>query len=142
MKLHSKYYGDIEYNDSDIITFSKGLPGFKKLTKFIIVPFEGNNVFSIMHSTEDIEIGIIIVSPFMVVKDYEFKLLENQIKELEVEKESDILVYNTVCPNKDVSKMTVNLKAPIVINTKSKVGEQLILDNDKYPIKYPLLKEE
>jgi flagellar assembly factor FliW len=37
-----------------------------------------------------------------------------------------------------VEHITTNLKAPIIINIKQKLGEQIILDNDKYKIKHPL----
>lgn len=142
MRLISKYHGEREYDEKDVITFEKGLPGFRQLKKFIIFPIEGNEVFSMLHSIEDMEIGLFVVSPFYVMKEYEFELSDDKIDELSVEKENDIIVLNTVCLNKDIKKITVNLKAPIVINIKEKKGEQLILDDDKYSLKYPLFKEE
>ena len=142
MKLYTKNYGIKEYNESEIITFPKGIPGFEHLTKFIIFPIEGNPVFNVMHSVEDFAIGLIVVSPFYVMKEYEFKLEDEYINELKIQNESDVLVVNTVCLNKEMKKITTNLKAPIVININSKIGEQLILDNDKYLIKHPLFKEE
>jgi flagellar assembly factor FliW len=141
MRLYTKNYGIKEYDESEIITFPKGIPGFENLTKFIIFPIEGNPVFNVMHSIEDLAIGLIVVSPFYVMKEYEFKLEDEYINELKIQKESDVLVVNTVCLNKEMKKMTANLKAPIVININSKIGEQLILDNDKYLIKHPIFKE-
>ena len=142
MKLLSRYYGEREYEEKDIITFEKGLPGFRELKKFIIFPVEENKVFNMLHSIDNMEIGLVIVSPFYVMKEYEFELSDEKIDELSVEKENDINVYTTVCLNKDIKNITVNLKAPIVINIKENKGEQLILDDDKYQIKYPLFKEE
>jgi Uncharacterized protein conserved in bacteria len=142
MKLYTKYHGIREYEENEIISFPKGLPGFRNLKKFIMFKIEENEVFSMLHSIEDLEIGLVVVSPFYVMKEYEFKLDDDRIEELQIEKESDILVINTVCLNKDINKITVNLKAPIIINNIKKIGEQLILDNDKYQLKYPLFKEE
>lgn len=142
MKLYSKYHGIIEYEEEEIITFSKGLPGFKDLKKFILFTIEENSVFSMLHSIENAEIGLIVVSPFYIKKDYEFNLGNKEKKELKIKSEEDVVIFNTVCVNKDVKKITTNLKAPIVINIKEHRGEQLILDNEKYLIKQPLLKEE
>ncbi|WP_026881228.1 flagellar assembly protein FliW [Clostridium akagii] len=142
MKLYSKYHGIKEYTEEDIITFEKGIPGFKDLKTFILFPFEENNVFSMLHSIENSEIGLFVVSPFYVMKDYEINLDDNTKQTLKIESEADVLIFSTVCVNNDLNKITTNLKAPIVINIKEHLGEQLILDDEKYLIKQPLLREE
>ena len=141
MELVTKYHGIREYNDDDIIVFNKGLPGFKELKSFIIFPLEKNEVFSILHSIENIEVGLVLVSLFTVVKDYEFKIPDIYVSELQIAGPEEVLVLTTVTLSFDIKKMTTNLKAPIIINVKEKLGEQLILDNDKYKIKEPLFKE-
>lgn len=141
MNLITKYNGIVEYNEEDIITFKKGLPGFEGLKKFIIVPYEDNDVFSILMSMEDMEVGIPVVSPFYVDKTYEFKLSDEKIKELNINSPEDVMVLNAVTLNSNIKYITVNMKAPIIVNIKGKVGEQIILDNDKYMIKEPLFKE-
>lgn len=138
MKLNTKYHGVKEYEEKDILSFKKGLPGFEGLKNFILFPVEDNDVFSILHSVEDDSIGLVVVSPFYVVKDYEFKLDDEKINELKIESTEDVLVLNTVTLNSDVENMTVNLKAPIIINIKNKLGEQVILDNPNYSIRHSL----
>ena len=140
MELITKHHGVQVYSDKDVIKFKKGLPGFKKLKKFILFPLESNEVFSILHSIEDVEIGLVLVSPYDVIKDYEFKIPDNYVVELQINKPEEVLVLTTVTLNSDIENMTTNLKAPIIINIKEKSGEQLILDNDKYKIKEPLFR--
>ena len=41
----------------------------------------------------------------------------------------------------DIKKITANLKAPVVINVNENLGEQVIIDKEKYKIKHPLVKE-
>lgn len=141
MNLNTKYHGVKEYEEKDIIEFKKGLPGFEELKKFILFTVEDNNVFSILHSVEDESVGLVVVSPFYAVKDYEFKLDDEMVKELKIESYEDVLVLNTVTLNTDVENITVNLKAPIIINIKGKLGEQIILDNPNYSIKHLLFGE-
>ena len=142
MKLNTKYYGILNYEQKDIITFQKGIPGFENLKKFILVSAEENKLFYILHSVEDLNIGIVVVSPFNVVKNYEFDLNDDKASELNVKSQNDIIVVNTVHLNSKLENITVNLKAPIVINKNENIGEQLILDRVDYPIKYPLFKGE
>jgi len=138
MQLVTKHHGVREYSKEDVIVFKKGLPGFKELRNFIIFPLESNDVFSILLSIEATEVGLVLVSPFNIQADYEFNIPENYIKELQIDKPEQVLVLTTVTLNSNFENMTTNLKAPIVINVKDRLGEQLILDKDKYKIKQPL----
>ncbi|APH13619.1 fliW family protein [Clostridium sporogenes] len=142
MNLNTKYHGCIEYEEKDVIYFEKGIPGFEELNKFIIFPVEDNDVFSVFHSIEKEDMGIIVTSPFSIEKDYEIQLEEEQIKNLKLQDEKDTLVLNTVTLSSDMNKITANLRAPIVINIKEKIGEQIIINSDKYKVKHPLFKEE
>ncbi|KEI76708.1 flagellar assembly protein FliW [Clostridium botulinum B2 128] len=142
MNLNTKYHGCIEYEEKDVIYFEKGIPGFEELKKFIIFPVEDNDVFSVFHSIEKEDMGIIVTSPFNIEKDYKIQLEEEQRKKLELQNEKDALVLNTVTLNPDIDKITVNLRAPIIINIKEKIGEQIIINSDKYSVKHPLFKEE
>jgi flagellar assembly factor FliW len=138
MRLNTKYHGIREYDVDDIISFNKGLPGFENLKKFILFSVEENELFSILQSVEDSDIGIVVMSPFSVVTDYEFKLSDEKINELLIETPEDVLVLSTVTLSSKAEDITTNLKAPIIINIIKKLGEQIILDNDRYKIKSPL----
>lgn len=141
MEINTKYHGIREYEEEDIIVFKKGIPGFENLTKFIIFTTEENELFNILHSIEDKNIGFVVVSPFHVKSDYEFNLSDERLKDLRIESPEDVIVLSTVTLSTNIEKITTNLKAPIIINIKDKLGEQIILDNEKYLIKYPLFKE-
>ncbi|GCD09027.1 flagellar assembly protein FliW [Clostridium tagluense] len=140
MELVTRYHGVQQYSDEDVIVFKKGLPGFKELRDFIMFPLESNETFSMLHSIEDIEVGLVLVSPFTIAVDYEFKIPDTYIKELQISGPDEVLVLTTVNLNSNIEDMTTNLKAPIIINIKQRLGEQLILDNDKYKIKQPLFR--
>ncbi|HCW03409.1 MAG TPA: flagellar assembly protein FliW [Clostridium sp.] len=141
MEFQTTHHGIREYDETEVITFKKGLPGFEGLRKFILFPAEENEVFNILHSVENPEVGLVTISPFTVDKEYEVELKEGLIKRLNIEKPEDVLLQSTVTLNSNLESITVNLKAPIIINISSKSGEQIILDNDKYLIKHPLIQE-
>lgn len=140
MKLRTKYHGIREYEEKDVIDFHKGLPGFEDLKRFILFPVEDNEMFSVLHSVDDVEVGFVVISPFDVLKGYEIKLDDETIKKMKIEKPEDVLVVNTVTLSSKVEDITTNLRAPIIINIKCKLGEQLILSNESYLVKYPLFK--
>lgn len=141
MELNSKHHGVVNYSEEDIIFFKNGLLGFEDLKKFIIFPLKDNDNFSIIHSVEE-DLGIILISPFMVKENYEFKLKENIVEELKIKEPNEVIVYTTVTLNSNIEKITTNLKAPIIINRFSKLGKQIIIDNESYKIKEPIFKEK
>lgn len=141
MKLKTKYHGIIEYDEKDIIKFGKGLPGFEELKKFIITPIEKDSPFYVLHSIDDEKTSFTVVSPFYIDSGYEFDISNDRIEELKIKGYEDLMILCTLTLNSDVKKITANMKAPIIINIKEKLGEQIILDNEKYLIKYPLFKE-
>ncbi|ADL51447.1 protein of unknown function DUF180 [Clostridium cellulovorans 743B] len=140
MKYNTKYHGEIEYNEEQVVVFQKGLPGFESLRKFVMLPVEDNPNFKILHSIEDNEVGLICVSPFDINSDYEVELEQSTIDNLKIENPKDVFILSFVTLASKVENITVNLAAPVIINNNNRLGEQIILNNEKYKIKYPLLK--
>ncbi len=132
---------DVEEKEKNIITFNNGLPGFESLKTFVLEEIEGSEPFKTLKSTEDVNIGFVTIVPFDFKVDYEVKLTEAVINSLKIEAPEDVLILNTVTLNSDVKKITTNLKAPIIINSKNNLGYQMILDRENYSIKHPLIKE-
>ncbi len=131
----------LEEKVNNIITFNNGLPGFESLKTFVLEEIEGSESFKTLKSTEDENIGFVTIVPFDFKVDYEVKLTEAVINSLKIEAPEDVLILNTVTLNSDVKKITTNLKAPIIINSKNNLGYQMILDRENYSIKHPLIKE-
>ncbi len=127
--------------DKNVITFNNGLPGFESLKTYVLEDIEGSEPFKILKSTEDENIGFVTIVPFDFKVDYQVKLTEAIINSLKVEAPEDVLILNTVTLNSDIKKITTNLKAPIIINSKNNLGYQMILDRENYSIKHPLIKE-
>ena len=141
MKLLSKYHGEVNYEEKDIIKFPSGIPGFEKLREFIVFSIEGSEEFSILHSIEDTHVGLIITNPFIFEKDYEINLPDYITANLKIEKPEQADVYTTVTLSSSLDKITSNLRAPIIINKELKLGEQYIMEAQKYDIRYPLFRE-
>lgn len=121
------------------LVFEKGLPGFENYKNFEINEIEENQKFKVINSIDDKNIGFIAVSPFDIKKDYEIKLDDDTINSLKIDKPEEVLLLNIVTLGKKLENSTVNLKAPLVISIKNNLGVQLILQDDKYNIKEPLI---
>lgn len=141
MKFVSKIHGELSYEEKNKVTFKKGIPGFLDLKEYIIVDLEENPMFKLLHSLENEEVGLVLISPFEVEENYEIKLSDEVVKNLKIESPTDVMLLSTVTLSQKVENITVNLKGPIIVNIKNGLGEQIIIDNDKYKTKSPLIKE-
>lgn len=135
MEIVSPIHGKIIYEENEVITFEKGIPGFQNLKKFVFKEVGDDTPFNILQSIEDKEIGFILISPFAVYDDYEIKLNDEILNSLKIETSDDVLLFSIVTLSSNINEITANLKAPLIINIRSKKGQQYIIDKDIYKIK-------
>jgi len=138
MKIQSTILGRVEASESEILTFENGLPGFENERNFIVLSIEGNEVYQILQSINSKEVGFVTANPYLFISDYTFDLDESTVEVLDIESEEDIMVLTIVTVKEPFNTSTVNLKAPVIINTKSKKAKQCILENTDYPIRYAI----
>jgi flagellar assembly factor FliW len=137
MKIETKFFGVVEIDDTQIIEFAHGIPGFENDHHFAVLKND-DSPFHVLQSVERAGLAFIIIELGKVVPDYEIDLPEEVVTELKLEKPEEALVCAIVVLPCDISQATVNLAAPLVINVKEKRGVQIILNNPAYGIKHPL----
>lgn len=141
MEVISPVHGKITYDENEIIKFEKTILGFDKSKRFILKDVNENDFFKILQSVDEPEVGFIVISPFEVENNYEINLNNEVISTLKIKEANNVLLYSLVTLNSKIEDITVNLKAPIVININNKKAQQFIIDKEKYKIKHPLVKE-
>ncbi|PAV31018.1 flagellar assembly protein FliW [Virgibacillus profundi] len=135
MRIQTKYLGDLAIDESKIIQFPAGLPGFINETGFVLLDLPDNPVFQILQSVSSADTAFIVTNPYHIYRDYSFDLDNNLMESLEISNEKDVTVLTIVTLKKPFQTSTLNLKAPIIINPNSKLGKQYILNVDDYPTK-------
>lgn len=139
MELQTKI-GTLQIREEEIIHFPVGLLGFSDLHRYIVVKKE-NSLFSFLQSVDEPDLTFVIIMPELVVGDYSVKLNRDEIDLLQIESPQDGGIYAIVTVPEDVASMTVNLQAPIVINTKDRFGAQIVLTDGPYHTRHNLLAE-
>lgn len=134
---------EMEHNEKKIIEFPKGLPGFEE--KAFFFSEEKDTPLAQLDSIECKEIGFILLRPQLFFADYLQKvdLLTEEVELLELgeNEQVDVWAIMTLCLS-DMSKATVNLRAPLLINPKAKKGLQIILNDEGYPFRQRLFVGE
>ncbi|MBQ4347277.1 MAG: flagellar assembly protein FliW [Firmicutes bacterium] len=139
MEIRTKYFGAVEYEQEDCLSFENGLFGFEDEKEFLLLPFDGSaGTMLSLQSTKTVELAFIVMDPFALHHEYSPELQPRELEALGV-KESEELGYYVLCVVKNpVSKSTVNLKCPVAVNPETRVASQVILDSDSYEMRHPL----
>ena len=142
MELETKNFGIIEIDEKGIIHFPDGIPSFENVKKYTLLGSgTEESPFKWLQGVDDPTLAFAIVDPFEIKADYDVDLNNDVMKALKIEKPEDVLIYSIVVVPEDVSKMSMNLKAPIVINLENNLGAQVLLDTDKYNVRHYIIEE-
>ena len=139
MKVNSRIFGEIEIHDSKIIHFPSGIIGFPELTDFAIIYDEEkgkDTPVRWMQSLQETQFALPVMDPLLVMANYNPEVEDDYLLPLGKMKEDDVLVLVTLSVPKNLQKMSVNLQAPIIINAETKRAAQIIVNTERYPVKY------
>jgi len=127
MKIVTKQFGDLEFNEEIVIEFKDGIFGFEEYHKYILIS-EEDSLFYWLTNIEEPEIMFPLFS---------IRMLEDNYPQQEGHE-----AFGIVRMDKNPANITINMKAPVYISQNEKAGYQKILDNDKYLIDYKLFVEK
>lgn len=140
MLIKTRGFGEIDIEPEKVMRFSRGIPGFERLRNFIVLS-EGEDEpsFFWLQSTEDKDVSLVMVDIAGMVEDYNPLADKDELEsELGRYVPEDFLIYNVANIQGSVRDMTVNLRAPIVINTRARKGMQIICENGEYDVRHKL----
>ncbi len=139
--VKSIYYPEgVKVEKTKIIEFVKPILGFDSLKKYCILNIdkEKNLPFFILQSIENEGLCFIVADPNHFFKDYAAAVTEEEKELLNLMDKTDAILFVIVTVFKDLFSSTVNLKAPIIINKKTRKAVQTVLNNDLYSVKQKL----
>lgn len=141
MLIKTKAFGEVEIDENKMIVFEKGMIGYPELTEFSLIHNEemGNQGgIRWMQSIQEPSFALPVVNPLDIVTEYNPVVNDELLEPLGLFEEGDMLVLVTVTVPKELNKMSINLKAPLIINAATRKAIQVIVENDDFPIRYPI----
>ena len=133
--FQSGRFGEIRVPSKSVITLIGGIIGFPMESKFVVLDY--NPPFSWLHSIENPDLAFVVVNANEFGQEYVDRLPSSD-EELEIRSVEDVSLINIVTIRPNPSDSTVNLKAPIMVNVETRMGRQIILDNQDLSIREPL----
>ncbi|MDR0671910.1 MAG: flagellar assembly protein FliW [Oscillospiraceae bacterium] len=141
MQIATTRFGDITISDQKVICFEEGLPGLETFRRFVLLSTEDTKPFHWLQSLDDPDVSLAVINPYQLFSDYKPMIAETVFTHLDIEETEDVLVLTVAVIPQDFKKMTANLLAPILINTKNNTGQQVILEGGDYSLRQPIYNE-
>jgi len=138
MIIKTKFLGEVEIREEDIIIFPDGILGFEDSRQFILLDIPENEFFKILQDVEREYVSFIVTDPFKFKEDYEMEVQDNELLKINIRKKEQIATINIVTLSDVFEKSTMNLLAPIIMNTENRIGKQYVLSDVSYSTKHPL----
>jgi len=140
MRVNTRLFGEIEISDEKIIELVHGLIGFPDMRKYTLIFDEekedkGNIMW--LQSLDETDFAMPVMMPNIVKPDYAPVIDDEALKPLATLTPENTYVLVSVRVPKDPKDASINLKAPIIINTETLVGDQIIIDGNE-PIRFPI----
>lgn len=141
MVVKTGRFGQLTVGDDEIIKIPQGLLGFPEFTEFCLVDPGDDTLILWLQSIQNPEVAFAVLEPKIFKPDYIARLSAQELRELKLETINQSAVFNILTIPEDVTQMTANTKAPIVLNLKQQIARQVVLQENEYTIKHPMFKE-
>jgi flagellar assembly factor FliW len=138
MKIDTTRFGTLEIGPDDILHFPSGLLGLEDCRHWVLLADSDNEALGWLQNTANPDIAFAVVSPRRFVVDYQVRVSRGELTPLALTDIREAQVLSIV--GKNEHGITLNLKAPLVINLPQRLGRQVITNGD-LPIQYPLSRE-
>lgn len=138
MDVRTTRFGVIQIQDDRVITFPAGLLGFGGQTRFCLLEPGEDACFFWLQSLDDPALAFVVTDPSLFVPEYSVPIRAEQMESLSLQKLEDAQVF--VIVNKVDGQLTGNLQGPLVINTLTRAGEQMVLAEKRWTTRHPLMR--
>lgn len=135
MRINTTRFGRLDFDPNDRLIFAGGILGLEGCREWVLLADADNEALGWLQSAERREIALAVVSPRPFVPGFQLRTSRSELAPLELTdlRQAQLLVI----VGKNDTGVTLNLKAPLVINLERRLGRQVIANND-YPVQYEL----
>jgi flagellar assembly factor FliW len=139
MKIHTATLGVVEASPDSFLTLPDGLLGFEEHKEFALLALADYEPFRWLQAFSDPGLSFPLLDPYAVVPGYEAILSESDRIALDLEATERPTIFAIASVEETGGTVTINLRAPLVINTRRRVARQVVLADNRWEIQHPIL---
>ena len=144
--FESTHFGKIDFEETSIVVFPSGLPGFEEQRRFLALHFQESAPLVYLQSVEEPGLCFVALPVRAVDPDYRLQVCAEDLERIgldgarQPEIGSDVLCLAVVSIRE--SGPTANLLAPVVVNLKNRLAVQAVAQDTPYSHQHALVAEE
>lgn len=140
MKIQTSRFGMLDVSDETLLIFPSGLVGFPAFRRFVVLDAAEDSDYQWFQSVDDPSLAVVIVDLHLLQPDFRVDVPVEGLAELDMIQSDPIFIMAVVTiPSGRPDQATANLRAPLVVNLRTRKGKQMIL-HESIPLRYPLLQ--
>ena len=140
--IETKRFGPFAVAEEQVVRFDEGILGFPDSHRYVLIPHEPESPFAWLQSLDEPNLAFLVINPAVVKQDYAVQLPSVVAEMLKLRDVSEGIVLAIVVVPQDPRKMRMNLRAPVVINTRERLGRQIILEDTSLEVQHLIVPEE
>ncbi len=146
-QILTKYFGELEYQEQDVVRFPSGLPAFEEDLEFLLIEPAARAPLAFLQSTRQPRLCFLALPVLAIDPQYALAISAEDLAALEVDTArqpsigADIHCLAVIAAPEQ-GPPTANLLAPIVINRKSRLGLQAVRVDSTYSHQHRLSPAE
>ena len=141
MIIKTGRFGQLSVTDDEKIVLPQGILGFPEYHDYCLVDPGDDTLIVWLQSLDSSEVAFPLLEPKIFKPEFSARLSASELRELKLENVNHSAVFSVLTIPQDITQMSANLKAPLVINLKAHVAKQVVLQENDYDIKHPMFKE-
>lgn len=125
--------------DLPVLELVHPMPGFPGAARFALAHLDDEGVLGALRSLDQDGLQFLVVPAAQFFPRYEPVVSDDVVRDLGIESAADVLVLLVVHAAATLAETTVNLRAPLLVNTSTLKAAQVILDDAALAVAAPLV---
>lgn len=139
--VHSPVLGRLEVDPGRVVHFLEPLAGFPTCLRYALLPYmqaSGREDPAIrwLQAMEAPFHTFVVTDPWSVAPDYEPEIADADARQLDTLSFAEAALYGIVTVSPGGEDLTINLRAPLVVNAQLRLGKQVVLLNREYSTRH------
>jgi flagellar assembly factor FliW len=142
LTIQTGRFGKIEVSDEALLRFPSGLVGFPAVKEFVVLDVAEDCQYQWFQAIKEPDLAFVIIDVHFLDQKFQAEVSDEGLAELEITPSDPVLILAVVTiPAGEPDQATANLRAPLVVNLRTRKGKQLIL-HESIPLRFPLMRDE
>jgi flagellar assembly factor FliW len=142
MAIDSGKFGTLQFGENHVISFKHGILGFCDYHRYILLSRPETAPLSVLQCVDHPELAFLVANPSNLMNGFNLARLNSTLQELGARSPEDLQLFVTfTIPPGRPTEATANLVSPIIINPRTQLGKQVVLENNNHSHRQRLLQE-